>query len=339
MRNDDHGGESMSYASWPTMKLQILVSLLTVFYVCFPPNVAHALEDVKIHVSGSTSFNSMIFEIGEKHGYYKENGLTVLPIMATSQAGIQGLLGGSFDASQILGQSSTFILRGAPLKIVMVFDTKPLFWLFGKKGIKTLADLRGSRQVGVTSIGSSTDQMTREVLAKGGIDLKRDVVIQGTASGAVRVAALMSGALDAAVLNPAERIIAKKNGLNELLFYGDQFETVAGGISVRESMLAEKTDYVRRFLRGSLKALLWFRANQAEAAAMMAKQGKISMDDALEIYKATLPVFTQDGTMPVDTQQRIIFFQKKQLKIDKEISPEQVYDFRILHSLIRETKK
>ncbi len=329
----------MSDASSPTMKLQIPVLLLMAVFVCLPPSTAHSLEDVKIHVSGSTSFNSMIFEIGERRGYYKENGLTVLPIMATSQAGIQGLLGGSFDASQILGQSSTFILRGAPLKIVMVFDTKPLFWLFGKKGVKTLADFRSKRQVGVTSIGSSTDQMTREVLMKAGIDLKGNVVIQGTASGAVRVAALISGALDAAVLNPAERIIAKKNGLNELLFYGDQFETVAGGISVRESMLTEKTDYVRRLLRGSLKALLWFRANQAEASAMMAKQGRISMDDALEIYKATLPVFTYDGTMPGDMQQRIISFQKKQLKIDKDISPEQVYDFRILQSLMREMNK
>jgi hypothetical protein len=43
--------------------------------------------------------------------------------------------------------------------------------------------------------------------------------------------------------------------------------------------------------------------------------------------------------MPVDMQQRIIGFQKKQLKIDKEVPPEQVYDFRILRSLISEIKK
>ena len=53
----------------------------------------------------------MIFQIGEQKGYYKENGLKVLSIMASSQAGIQGLLGGSFDVSQILGQSSAFILK------------------------------------------------------------------------------------------------------------------------------------------------------------------------------------------------------------------------------------
>jgi hypothetical protein len=52
-----------------------------------------------------------------------------------------------------------------------------------------------------------------------------------------------------------------------------------------------------------------------------------------------MQVFTQDGTMPEDMQKRIIGFQKNQLKIDKDIPPERVYDFRILQSLLREMKK
>jgi ABC-type nitrate/sulfonate/bicarbonate transport system substrate-binding protein len=321
------------------MNAAVALLPLTILWLCAHRTTAHALDDVKVHVSGSASANSLIFTIGEKRGYYGENGLRVLPIMATSQAGIQGLLGGSFDATQILGQSSAFILRGAPLKVVMVFDTKPLFWLFGKKGITRLEDLKGGKLVGVSSLGASTDQMTRELLARRGLDPRRDVVIQGTGTGSVRMAALLSGALDAAIVNPAERIIAKKNGLTELIFYGDQLETVAGGVAVRENLLAEKTDYVQRFLRGTLRAFLWFRANQDEAVAMTAKDAKISKEDALEIYRATMQVFTTDGTMPLDLQRRIINFQKKQLAIDKEIPPEQVYDFRILRSVIAEIKK
>ena len=340
MENNNDSGRAMM---WKTRRATItfdlsLFVLMTLSVFAFP-RLGQSLEEVKIHVSGSASFNAMIFTIGEQKGYYKENNLKVLPIMASSQAGIQGLLGGSFDASQILGQSSAFILRGAPLKIVMVFDTKPLFWLFGKKGVKTLADLRGGKLVGVSSLGASTDQMTRELLAKSGIDPRRDVVIQGTGTGAVRMAALLSGALDAAIVNPAERVVARKHGLTELIFYGDQLETVAGGVSVTERMMAEKSDYLRRFLRGTLQAFLWLRANQGEAVAMMAKEAKISPADSLEIYKATMQVFTQDGTMPKDTQQRIIGFQKNQLKIEKEIPLEHVYDFRILQSLLQEVKK
>lgn len=329
----------MSRTSRSTIWLRLSLFLLSVLPAFGFPRFSHSLDEVKVHVSGSTSFNAMIFQIGEQKGYYKENGLKVLSIMASSQAGIQGLLGGSFDVSQILGQSSAFILRGAPLKIVMVFDTKPLFWLYGKKGIKTLADLKGGKLVGVSSLGASTDQMTRELLTKNGIDPRRDVVIQGTGTGAVRMAALLSGALDAAIVNPAERVVARKHGLTELIFYGDQLETVAGGVSVTEKLMAEKSDYLRRFLRGTLQAFLWLRANQGEAVAMMSKEAKISADDSLEIYKATMQVFTQDGTMPVDAQQRIIAFQKSQLKVGKEIPPEQVYDFRIVKSLLHDLNK
>ena len=321
------------------MKLQLSLFLLTALWLFALRGVAHALDEVKVHISGSASANSLIFQIGEAKGFYKEDGLKVLAITATSQAGIQGLLAGSFDFSQILGQSSAFILRGAPLKIVMVFDTRPLFWLFGKKGVRTLQDLKGGKLVGVSSLGASTDQMTRELLARNGIDPRRDVVIQGTGTGAVRLAALLGGALDAAIVNPSERIIAKKNGLQELIFYGDQLETVAGGVSVREKVLTDKSEFVRRFLRGTLRAFLWLRSNESEAVNLMAKDFKIPGDEVLEIYKATLQVFTRDGTMPVDSQERIIAFQKKQLKVEKDVSPEQVYDFRILRSLMGEMKK
>jgi NitT/TauT family transport system substrate-binding protein len=321
------------------MFLNMFASLLTAFLL-LGARAAAALEDVKVHTSGSTSANVLIYKIAQERGFYREQGLNVLTIMATSQAGIQGLLGGSFDFSQILGQTSAAILHGAPLKNVMVFDTKPLFWLFGSKKIKRVQDLKGGKLVGVSSIGANTDQMTREILAMNGIDPRRDVVIQGTGTGAVRLAALLGGGLDAAIVNPTESLLARKQGLNELFFYGDyDLNIVSGGAAVTEKTLREKTDLVRRFLRATLKALLWFRGNEKEAVERMAEGFKISREDALAIYKATLKSYTLDGTIPRALQERIISFQKKQLKVEKEIPPESVYDFTILRALNDELKK
>jgi ABC-type nitrate/sulfonate/bicarbonate transport system substrate-binding protein len=173
-----------------------------------------------------------------------------------------------------------------------------------------------------------------------GIDPRRDVVIQGTGTGAVRMAALFGGALDAAILNPTESLTAKKQGLTELFFYGDyDLNIVSGGAALTERMLREKPDIVRRFLRGTLRALLWFRGNEQEAVGRMAEGFKISREDALGIYKATLKSYTQDGTISRDLQERIINFQRKQLKIEKEVAPETVYDFTILRGLNEELKK
>jgi NitT/TauT family transport system substrate-binding protein len=301
---------------------------------------AAAIDEVKVHTSGSTSANVLIYKIAQERGFYKEENLNVLTVAATSSAGIQGLVGGSFDFSQILGQTSAAILHGAPLKNIMVFDTKPLFWFFGSKKIKRLQDLKGGKLVGVSSLGANTDQMTREVLAMNGIDPRKDVVIQGTGTGAIRLAALVGGSLDAAITNPTESIMARKQGLNELFFYGDyDLNIVSGGVALTDRMLKEKPDMVRRFLRATVRALFWFRANEKEAVARMAEGFKISRDDALGIYKATLKSYTTDGTISRELQDKIVGFQKKQLKVEKDIGPEQVYDFTMLRTAIADVKK
>ena len=312
----------------------------TLIALLFGTQPSTAIDEVKVHTSGSTSANVLIYKIAQERGFYKEEKLNVLTIAATSSAGIQGLVGGSFEFSQILGQTSAAILHGAPLKNVMVFDTRPLFWFFGGKRVKRIQDLKGGKLIGVSSLGANTDQMTREVLALNGIDPRKDVVIQGTGTGAIRLAALLGGSLDAAITNPTESIMARKQGLNELFFYGDyDLNIVSGGVAVTERMLKEKPELVRRFLRATVKALLWFRANEKDAIARMAEGFKISRDDALGIYKATLKSYTPDGTMSRETQEKIINFQRKQLKVEAEVAPESVYDFTMLRAINDEIKK
>ena len=312
----------------------------TLITLLFGTQPSTAIDEVKVHTSGSTSANVLIYKIAQERGFYKEEKLNVLTIAATSSAGIQGLVGGSFEFSQILGQTSAAILHGAPLKNVMVFDTRPLFWFFGGKRVKRIQDLKGGKLIGVSSLSANTDQMTREVLALNGIDPRKDVVIQGTGTGAIRLAALLGGSLDAAITNPTESIMARKQGLNELFFYGDyDLNIVSGGVAVTERMLKEKPELVRRFLRATVRALLWFRGNEKDAIARMAEGFKISRDDALGIYKATLKSYTQDGTMSRETQEKIINFQRKQLKVEAEVAPESVYDFTMLRAINDEIKK
>ena len=318
----------------------LLVVVIVFALIAGKISPAVALDEVKVHTSGSTSANVLIYRIAQEKGFYREENLNVLTIAATSQAGIQGLVGGSFDFSQILGQTSAAILHGVPLKNIMVFDAKPLFWFFGSKKIKRLEDLKGGKLIGVSSLGANTDQMTREVLAMNGIDPRKDVVIQGTGTGSIRLAALVGGSLDAAITNPTESIMARKQGLNELFFYGDyDLNVVSGGVALTERMLKEKADLVRRFLRATVRSLFWFRANEKEAVARMAEGFKISRDDALGIYNATLKSYTTDGTISRELQEKIVGFQKKQLKIEKDIGPDQVYDFTLLRAAITDVKK
>jgi len=142
------------------------------------PRGALSLDPVNVHISAGISPNTLLYRFTREKGFYRAEGLDALLIQAGMLPGIQGLVGGSFHFSQILGQGAGGILRGLPLKIVMVFDTRPLNWLYASKNINTLQDLKGGKQIAVSSFGAALDQMTRELLTKHGIDPQRDVALR-----------------------------------------------------------------------------------------------------------------------------------------------------------------
>lgn len=295
-----------------------------------------ALEQAHLHIAAGISPNSLLYRYTIEKGFYNEEGLEVLPVQAGMLPGIQGLVGGSFDFSQILGQSAGAILRGLPLKIVMVFDTRPLNWLYGNKSVKTLQDLKGGKQIAVSSFGAALDQMTRELLLKNSIDPQRDVVLRAVEPTPNRIAALMTGAVDAAVLNQLDSLVAKKNGFNDLLFYGDHLEFVTAGVVVTEKTLSQRPDFVRHFLRGTLKGFCWFKSNEKEVVTRMAKSMKLTEGETTEVYRAAARGMSADGTISRPLQEKMLAFQRRTLKVERDVSPESVYDFNMARSINRE---
>ena len=139
----------------------LLLFAILVFGLCRP---ALALDEVNLHISAGISGNALLYKFTIEKGFYREEGLDVRAIQAGMLPGIQGLVGGSFHFSQILGQGAGAILRGVPLRIVMVFDTRPLNWLFARKEIRSMQELKGGKQIAVSSFGAALDQMTRDLL-------------------------------------------------------------------------------------------------------------------------------------------------------------------------------
>ena len=317
---------------------RLLLTMVLVLNLALP-SPSFALDEVNLHISAGISGNALLYKFAIEKGFYREEGLDVRPIQAGMLAGIQGLVGGSFHFSQILGQGAGAILRGVPLKIVMVFDTRPLNWLFARKEIKSLQDLKGGKQIAVSSFGAALDQMTRDLLPKRGIDPQKDVVLRAIEPTPARLAALMSAAVDAAVVNQMDRIIAKKNGFTELLFYGDDLEFVTAGAVTTEKLLAQRPDFVQRFLRGTLKGFHWLKTNEKDVVARMIPIMKVSESEATDVYRAWPGVMSVDGTIPRSLQEKMIAFQRKSLKVDREVLPENVYDFTMVRTLNEELRK
>ena len=316
----------------------LLTFCLTVVLICAVSLRAVLSADIaKVHRTGIGSPNAFILAAGVDKGFYRDNGIDALTIMAQPQVGVQGLIGGSFDFSQILGASTTAIMQGIGLKILMVFDSKPQFWLYGAPEIKTLRDVKG-KTVAIQTIGGASGHMTREILIKSGIDPQRDVKIQVIPLEG-RLAALGTGSVAATVVNAPERTRANKLGFNELASYGDHFEYSSGGVAATDKMLAERPDFVRRFLAGTLQTFQWYKRNEKDAVKMFARFSKVPEDDALGVYRASLKAFTEEGTLSLAAQERIVSFHKNEVKIDKDVPVQRIFNFSLLQSLLSERGK
>ena len=134
----------------------ILLSVLSLSLCLSASRVSLALDQAKIHVAGTPNITSFVYHVGKEKGFYREEGIELQPIMAGMLQGIQGLIAGSFDYSQMLGQGGGAIMRGAPLKIIMAFDTRPSWFVLGTKNMKSIQDLKG-KQLAVSSFGAALD--------------------------------------------------------------------------------------------------------------------------------------------------------------------------------------
>ena len=320
------------------MNARLAFLIVTLALCAGSSNISFALDEAKIHVAGTPNITSFVYHVGKEKGFYREEGIELQPIMAGMLQGIQGLIGGSFDYSQMLGQGGGAIMRGAPLKIIMAFDTRPSWFLLGGRSMKSLQDLKG-KQLAVSSFGAALDQMTRELLPRFGLEPMRDVIVRAIEPPPNRLTALLSGAVDAAVLTHPETIIARKQGYQELLFFGDHIEFVSAGVVATEKNIAQRPDFVRRFIRGALKTFYWLKANEKEVAGRLAKATKTSDSDGLDLYRTGVKLFSQDGSIPRSLQERMIAMQRKVLQIEKEIAPESVYDFSFVRAANKELGK
>ena len=133
-----------------------------------------ATSVVKIHLPGYST-SSLPFLIADELGIYREQGIRIELTRIQTGSGIQALVAGALDASQIVGPTTlAAILGGAPLKVVTVFNDKPTFKLYVKKQFRRFADLKGTR-LGSTTPGSTNDRLLKVVLEKNGLDWRKDL--------------------------------------------------------------------------------------------------------------------------------------------------------------------
>ena len=308
----------------------VLVFILAAWLACPLAWAQDGQATVKLHTPGP-SILSVPFQIAEEQGFYKDEGVNVEFLVMTTGAGIQALIAGNVDASQILGLTlRAAINRGAPLKIALVFNDRPTYWLTTKKEIASFEDLRG-KIIASSSPGASSDVLLQRLLAKHALVSKKDVTIVYIGASTVTYQALVRGSVPAAVMVPPFSSLAKAQGFRELADFGKEElgPFLGGGVSVSDKFIRERPDVMARFLRATWRGLRTLKTNRKVAVPIMTKFLNLQPEIAESVYESTLPSFTENGFNGEDWQARVL--EHEVGRADKA-SVQKTFDFSVVRS-------
>lgn len=176
------------------------------------------------------------------------------------------------------------------------FDMTAFAW-YAVPGIHTVAQGK-DKNWGVTTIGSSTDLLTRYAVARAGLNPNTDIkVVQGGGSAA-RLAAMKAGQLQVNVFTEPQTVQAERAGYNKLLDLKDLVDSYPMHVAWSTQSFLDNQDRAKRFVATLSQAMRLVHSDQSAAATSIAKHIKISVAEAKASMAEWIDQLYPDGRMP-----------------------------------------
>jgi NitT/TauT family transport system substrate-binding protein len=285
-------------------------------------------ENIKIGLP-SVTITAMPFYVAKEHGFFQQEGLTADMVVMPASLNIKVLLAGDIQYAATIGSAVAAAIRGINVRTVMLFVDRPLQDLVAGAGIKSIADLRG-KTVALSSRGGLQDIIMRRMLAQSKID-STQVTMVTIAGQMALIAAVKTGRVAAALLNPPYNFLAYREGLHNIGFSGDFVRLPSTGIATMGETLERSPDQVRRLTRAIARARAFAKDNKAKIMPTIKRALRIEDEELLnKIYEQHKLVETADGRVDAALVADTIRDARQTEKIDKEIPVNQVFDFSYL---------
>jgi ABC-type nitrate/sulfonate/bicarbonate transport system substrate-binding protein len=320
---------------------QLLVFLLSMLTACVTLSEAQGpkLENVRVSFA---SFGAIYYPhfIAKELGFYQEEGINIEIIAMPGGLATQALVAGDLHFSTSSGSSLTASLRGIRLKVVYVNLDRPLYRLWSwRDEIRTVTDLRG-RGIGVASRGDTMEGAANLLLRKHGMDPVRDVIWIALGTGG-RLTSLLTRNVDSVVLgfSDSHLLQTRNHPVHEVANIGKEIKMLYTGLATSEELLVRRPDLVRRFLRATVKGREYLKRYKSQSLVLGKKYDRSPDDVRSADYDATMEMMTADGTEDPETQKSDIDIGRRALGIQKDVAPQQVFDFRLVREVYKELRE
>ncbi|MGH7871332.1 MAG: ABC transporter substrate-binding protein, partial [Candidatus Binatia bacterium] len=254
-----------------------------------------AAQSTRIHISApSKSLSWFPIHLTREKGFYRSEGLDVDYVIMKPQVAMQALIAGDVGYTTALGSTIRAALRNVPIRVVMTIADKPLFALIAKPGIRSVEELRG-KLLGISSFGASTDTYARALLRQYKLTPNQDVKIIALGGGTNRIAAMESGAIDAALIEAPYNVMLERKGFRKILFIGDVIPSPLAGLGTKLERIQKQPDEIQRLVRATLRGIRYAKDNKADTIRSMMKWSEMDQELAEGSYEMAARSWSATG--------------------------------------------
>jgi NitT/TauT family transport system substrate-binding protein len=198
--------------------------------------------------------------------------------------------------------------------------------------IKSVSELKG-KSMAVPGLLGSQQISAKFIVKQNGLDPDRDVIYRIVDTG-TRIAAMLSGSVDSAMMDYGEAYRAKKVGLKLLINAADYHGLLAGGLGVNSGKLRDQPDQVRRVITALLQALRYLRDNPDGTQQVMMNWLKLDREMAADIYQMAINNYTRNGMVEESMMNSLVTAMLAEAGI-KGVTPSQLTDFTLLQQVLK----
>ncbi len=293
---------------------------LILLSICILHRSAYAADRVKIgYPDASGTFLSL--PLGQQAGFFQKEGIQAELIRIRSTVALTALVSGELDYHSVLGPAVAAAIRGVPVKIVACYTPRVATAIIALPEFKSVQDLRG-KTIGINSLGGGLEGQVRLMLKHFGLDAEKDVKLLATGGMESRLTAMKQGFTVATLGSPPIEFVGKKLGFVVLVRADELFSYPSSGLIVMIKAGIRANRYISQNREGTIRAMMeWM---------------KIDRDMAAATYTGIVKTYGDDLTLPEDGLRLLIDEAKKNAKLNREVSIDQVADLSILKEAQKE---
>jgi ABC-type nitrate/sulfonate/bicarbonate transport system substrate-binding protein len=282
-----------------------------VFGMALHAYVARAAEKLdKVRFTyAPLSASGFLWFIAKDAGYFEKNRLNVdMYFEGASPIMVQSILAGENQLAGGLGPTVvTNVLQGGdviPVACITHTFTTPMYV---QPSITSLQQLRG-RKVGVSRIGAVSHLTADSILRRARVG---DVTIIQTGGIPESMAAIMTGNVDGAMVNPPNNIILREKGFREIVGAKQLKEMnlrfPENGVMAKRTWAEKNADVVKRFIKSLAEGLKRMHDDKDFAIKTLSKYTKVTDAKSLEeSYRWGMDSFFKDFKTPPEAMRLMV---------------------------------